>query len=83
MQHFTLLTLKWKHFGVLLFELHLKQILVHLRIKKKKFAYQLPVVSSSYLILFEICPDSPAFVISQCVSVLLEKCVDTGDASVP
>lgn len=43
MQHFTLLTLKWKHFGVLLFELHLKQILVHLRIKKKNLpiSYQL------------------------------------------
>lgn len=38
---------------------------------------------SSYLVLFEICPDSPAFVICQCVSVLLEKCVDTGDSSVP
>ncbi len=40
-------------------------------------------MSSSYLVLFEICPDSPAFVIGQCVSVLLEKCVDTGDSSVP
>lgn len=36
-----------------------------------------------YLILFEICPDSPALVIGQCVSVLLEKRVDTGDSSVP
>lgn len=36
-----------------------------------------------YLILFEICPDSPAFIIGQCVSVFLEKCVDTGDSSVP
>lgn len=37
----------------------------------------------SYLILFEIRPDSPAFVIGQCVSVFLEKGVDTGDSSVP
>lgn len=36
-----------------------------------------------YLILFEICPHSPAFIISQCVSVFLEKGVDTGDSSVP
>lgn len=36
-----------------------------------------------YLILFEICPDSPAFIIGQCVSVFLEKGVDTGDSSVP
>lgn len=36
-----------------------------------------------YLILFEIRPDSPAFIIGQCVSVFLEKCVDTGDSSVP
>lgn len=40
-------------------------------------------MSSLYLILFEICPDSPAFVISQCVSVLLEKCIDPGDSPVP
>lgn len=40
-------------------------------------------MSSLYLILFEICPDSPAFVIGQCVSVLLEKCIDPGDSSVP
>lgn len=36
-----------------------------------------------YLILFEVCPDSPAFVIGQCVSVFLEKRVDTGNSSVP
>lgn len=36
-----------------------------------------------YLILFEICPDSPAFVIGQSVPVLLEKRVDAGDSSVP
>ncbi len=40
-------------------------------------------VVSSYVVLFEISPDSPAFVIGQCVSVLLEKCVDAGDSSVP
>lgn len=37
----------------------------------------------SYLVLFEICPDSPAFVVGQCMSVFLEKCVDSGDSSVP
>lgn len=38
---------------------------------------------SLYLILLEVCSDSPAFVIGQSVSVLLEKCVDSGDPSVP
>jgi len=36
-----------------------------------------------YLVLFEVCSDSPALVISQCVSVLLEEGVDTWNTPVP
>lgn len=36
-----------------------------------------------YLVLFKVCSDSPALVISKCVSVLLEEGVDTWNTSVP
>lgn len=36
-----------------------------------------------HLVLLEVCSDSPALVISQSVSVLLEECVDTWNTSVP
>lgn len=36
-----------------------------------------------YLVLLKVCSDSPALVISQSVSVLLEECVDTRNTSVP
>ena len=35
------------------------------------------------LILFEILSDSPALVICECESVLLEESIDSGDTSVP
>ena len=37
----------------------------------------------AHLVLFEVGPDSPAFVISQSVSVLLEQGVDARYTSVP
>ena len=38
---------------------------------------------NDYLILLEICPDSPAFVVRKCVSVFLEKSVNPGNTTVP
>ena len=38
---------------------------------------------ASDLVLFKVGPDSPALVVGQCVSVLLEQSVDAGDAPVP
>ena len=38
---------------------------------------------SAYLVLLEICPDSPSLIISQRVAVLLEQGVNAGDTSVP
>lgn len=52
--------------------------------KKNNFILTLCTsLSPSYLVLFKVSSDSPAFVIGQCVSVLLEKSVDPGDSSVP
>ena len=36
-----------------------------------------------YLVLFEVCANSPPFIISQRLFVLLEKSVDAGNSSVP
>ena len=36
-----------------------------------------------YLVLFEICSDSPSLVICKCMSVLLKKCVDTWNSTIP
>jgi hypothetical protein len=35
------------------------------------------------LVLLEVLPHSPALVVCECESVLLEECVDPGDTSVP
>ena len=36
-----------------------------------------------HLVLFEVCPDPPAFIVGERVPVLLEERVDAGDAAVP
>lgn len=35
------------------------------------------------LVLFKVSSDTPAFIISQCVAVFLEKGIDSGNASIP
>lgn len=37
----------------------------------------------NYLILFELCTYTPAFIISEGVSIFLEQCVDPWYASIP
>ena len=39
--------------------------------------------NSTDLVLFEVCSHSPALVIGQCVTILLEQSVDAWNASVP
>lgn len=45
--------------------------------------FMFPRRNDFYLVLLEVCSYSPALVISQSVSVLLEECVDTWNTSVP
>ena len=41
------------------------------------------LIAKAYLVLFEICSNSPSLVIGECVPVFLKQCVDSRDSTVP